>query len=75
MRRCNPSRIFTINTYGRHGTSNNEQPQVTNAYSFLPPPPLLCQVYFILFIDVHLRQGEQISETVFLSNPIMGEGA
>jgi hypothetical protein len=59
---------------GRYETSNNEQPQATNA-SNLSPPLLLCrQGYFIPFIDVHLRSGEQVSGTVVLSHPTSGEG-
>jgi hypothetical protein len=34
MGHCNPRQIFPINTCDRHGTSNNEQPWVTNASSF-----------------------------------------
>jgi hypothetical protein len=30
--------------------------------------------YFIPFIDVHLRSGEQVSRTVVLSDPALGEG-
>jgi hypothetical protein len=34
----NPRWIFSINTCGRYGTSNNEQPHVTNTSRFSPPP-------------------------------------
>jgi hypothetical protein len=34
---------------------------------------LRCQGYFILFIDVYLRSGEQVSGTIVLSNPTPGE--
>jgi hypothetical protein len=30
--------------------------------------------YFIPFVDVHLRSGEQVSGTVVLSDPAPGEG-
>jgi hypothetical protein len=32
------------------------------------------QDFFILFIDVHLQLGEQVFETVVLSNPAPREG-
>jgi hypothetical protein len=32
------------------------------------------QGYFIPFVDVHLRSGEQVSGTVVLSDPAPGEG-
>jgi hypothetical protein len=32
------------------------------------------QGYFIPFIDVHLLSGEQVSETIVLSDPASGEG-
>jgi hypothetical protein len=32
------------------------------------------QDFFIPFIDVHLRSGEQVSETAVLSDPASGEG-
>jgi hypothetical protein len=59
---------------GRYETSNNEQPRATNASSLSPPLLLRRQGYFIPFIDVHLRSGEQVSETVVLSHPTSGEG-
>jgi hypothetical protein len=32
------------------------------------------QGYFISFIDVYLRSGEHVSETIVLSDPSPGEG-
>jgi hypothetical protein len=40
----------------------------------LPPSLLHRQGYFILFINVHLRPGEQISETIVLNDPAPREG-
>jgi hypothetical protein len=40
----------------------------------LPPLLLRRQGYFIQFVDVHPRSGEQVFETVILSDPAMGEG-
>jgi hypothetical protein len=74
MGRCNPRQVFFIKTCSRHGTSNNEQTQVTNASSVSPPPLLRRQGYFVPLIDVHLRSGEQVSRTVVLSDPAPGEG-
>jgi hypothetical protein len=74
MRRCNPRQVFPINTCDYHETSNNEQPRVTNASSLSPPPLLHCQGYFIPFIDMHLRSGEQIFRIVILSDPTLEEG-
>jgi hypothetical protein len=74
MRRCNHMRVFHINTYGHHGTSNNEQSQATNASRFLPLSLLHRQGYFIPIIDVHLRQGEQVSKTTILSDLTPEEG-
>jgi hypothetical protein len=51
-----------------HGTSNHEQPHVTNASSFLSPPLLRRQGYFITFDDVYLQLGEQVSKTVVLND-------
>jgi hypothetical protein len=52
---------------------NNEEPRATYASRFLPPPLLRCQVYFITFVDVHPRSGEQVFETIVLSDPAPGE--
>jgi hypothetical protein len=30
--------------------------------------------YFIPFVDVHLRSGEQVSRTIVFSDPAPGEG-
>jgi hypothetical protein len=54
--------------------SNNEQPQVTNASSFLSPPLLRRQGYFIPFIDMHRRSKEQVSGIIVLSDPGPREG-
>jgi hypothetical protein len=35
---------------------------------------LRCQDFFIPFVDVYLRSGEQVSGTVILSDPALGEG-
>jgi hypothetical protein len=59
---------------GRHGTRNNEQPRATDAYSLSAPPLLRRQGYFILFIDVHLRLGEQVSGTIILNDHALREG-
>jgi hypothetical protein len=40
----------------------------------LPHPLLRRQDFFIPFIDVHQRSGEQVSETIILSDPAPGEG-
>jgi hypothetical protein len=40
----------------------------------LAHPPLRRQDFFIPFVDVHLRSGEQVSRTVVLSDPASGEG-
>jgi hypothetical protein len=74
MGRCNPRQVFPINTCSRHGTSNNEEPRATKASILSPPPLLRRQGYFIPFVDVHLRLGEQVSRTVVLSNPTPGRG-
>jgi hypothetical protein len=66
MKYCNPRRVFPINTCGCHETSNNKQQWATYASRFLPP--LRCQGYFILFIDVHPWSGEQVSETIIISD-------
>jgi hypothetical protein len=52
---------------------NNEQSRVINASSLSYPPLLRRQGYFISFIDVHLRLGEQVTETVVFSDPAPGE--
>jgi hypothetical protein len=58
---------------GHHRTSKNEQPQATNTSSLLPTPLLRRQGYFIPFTDVHLRLGEQVSRSVILSDPALGD--
>jgi hypothetical protein len=59
---------------GRHGTKNNEQPRATNASIFyLFPPSLRHQGHFIMFIDVHLRLGEEVSETIVLNDLVPGD--
>jgi hypothetical protein len=74
MGRYNTSQVFPINTCGCHRTNNNEQPRATYESRFSPPLLLRRQGYFIQFIDVHPRLGEQVFETVILSDPAMGEG-
>jgi hypothetical protein len=74
MGHYNPRRVSSINMFGHHETYNHELPQATNASRFLPPPLLRRQGYFILFIDVHLQPGEQVSGTIVLSEPALGEG-
>jgi hypothetical protein len=66
--------MFPINTCGCHGSSNTEQPRATNASRSSPHPLLRRYDFFIPFADVHLRSGEQVSETVVLSDPVLGEG-
>jgi hypothetical protein len=66
-------RVFPINTCGWHKTSNNEHPRAIYASKFSPPPLLHHQDYFIMFDDVHLQLGKQISGTVILSDPAPGE--
>jgi hypothetical protein len=58
----------------RHGTSNNEQAQATNASSLSPPPLLRHQGYFIPFVEVHLWSREQVSRTIILNDLALGEG-
>jgi hypothetical protein len=74
MRRCNHRWVFPINTCGPHGSSTNEQPRATSASRFSPPLLVRHQCYFILFVDAHLQSGEQVSITVVLSDPALGEG-
>jgi hypothetical protein len=59
---------------GRYGMNDNEQPGAIYAFRFLPPPLLRRQGYFILFIDMHPRLGEQVSRTIILVNHASGEG-
>jgi hypothetical protein len=64
----NPSQVLPIYTCGRHENSNIENTKVS---------PLLLlrrQGYFILFVDVHLQSGEQVSRTIILSDPAPKEG-
>jgi hypothetical protein len=35
---------------------------------------LHCQVYFISFIDVHLRSGEQVFKIIILTDPTPRKG-
>jgi hypothetical protein len=42
--------------------------------SLSSPPLLRRQAYFIPFIDMHLQSGEQVSETIVLTDPAPGDG-
>jgi hypothetical protein len=57
-----------------HRNSNNQQPRATNASRFSPPPLLRRQSYFIMFINMHVRLGEQVSKIIVLSDHAPGEG-
>jgi hypothetical protein len=72
-RRLNPSRFSSINTCGRHANKNSSH-QPANAYRFSPPSLLHHQNYFIPIADVHLQPGEQVFETVVLSDPTLRDG-
>jgi hypothetical protein len=73
MRRYNPRQVFPINTCSRHGTSNDEQPQASNASKFLRPSLLHHYGYFTPFVDVHMRLRDPIYGTVILSDPALRE--
>jgi hypothetical protein len=68
MRHRNPRQVFPINTCKRHKTSNNGQPLGINTSSFLLPPLLRRQCYFIPFVDVH---GDQESRSPKSSSVIL----
>jgi hypothetical protein len=78
-----PSRLRDAVTLGRSSLyirvaateiATNQQPRKHQHIYVSPLLLLRRRGYFILFIDVHLRLGEQVSGTVILSDPAPGEG-
>jgi hypothetical protein len=57
-----------------HHTYHNSSHEPVNTSRFSPPLLLPHQEFFIAIIDVHLRPGEYVSETIVLSDPASREG-